>query len=214
MELADVFEKLANNARLTPGEKQFLTLSMRMTQLRNAQVSSYISEKNTLKLDTVINNILDTKYTVDSEVVTCRIPSLYKHLLIKVSARVVDTSPAGTLYQFGIRINGDSGNNYSYQNMLAVSTTLTAALDSSESFMTIGRVSGDDASSGIWYSCVSFIPNYQSAFYKTSLSFSGYGADIAYYGASWANTSKIESIEFLAGSGIKTGSLVSVYGIR
>jgi len=60
MELSDVFEKLANNARLTPDELQFLKISMRQTQTNNAYITGLQNGSSEIRATTINANKLIT----------------------------------------------------------------------------------------------------------------------------------------------------------
>lgn len=53
MELADIFEKLANNARLTPHEMDFLKNSMRQTQMSNSFVAGTQNGQSSINVSNI-----------------------------------------------------------------------------------------------------------------------------------------------------------------
>lgn len=63
MELADVFEKIANNARLTPHELDFLKSSMRQTQMNNNFLSGFQDGSSNI----YVGNISARKITLGQE---------------------------------------------------------------------------------------------------------------------------------------------------
>jgi hypothetical protein len=125
MELADVWVKIANQARLTPQELDYLKRSANETQQRNAFLAGNTTPDGKLKayypIEIIYSEILSTNLTS----ITVNIPSDYKHLWILGGGRTTDggTSAVYFLFQF----SGDTGNNYINQKFTAVNTTLAGS---------------------------------------------------------------------------------------
>ena len=147
------------------------------------------------------------------------IPSTYKHLQIRTFAR---TTAAEVNQNIGIRLNSDSGSNYTYhilyddgaQNPIAAAATgLTYGL--------AGRVAGASATANVYGAGVTDILDYTStSINKTIRTNAGDdrngGGLIIFESSLWLNTSAITNIQLLdnAGGYFTTDSVFALYGIK
>jgi len=139
------------------------------------------------------------------------IPATYTDLVLIVNGK---TTGAGGYTALSVRLNSDSGNNYSRTGIYGANGEASALAQSSISsgFITIGQ-----AANNFGNAIVNFQDYSNTATYKTFLSTENYSSLVVYSTVSlWRNTNAITSIT-LSGTGgydIASGSIFSLYGIK
>jgi hypothetical protein len=219
MQLADVWEKIANNARLTPEEILFLRRSATETQQRNSFVSGITSPDSKIDIQFPTFSIYSEILQANRTSITVPIPSNANHLLIMGSVR---TTRAAYNDGFIGRFNSDSGANYREIYDGAQSTTQLAGQTAGQTFFGISVTTGASATAGSFGGFFLFAPHVRSATWKQTIRLSGtseYSAtDMLNLASSchWQNTSPIQTVTFLSenGADILAGSLISVHGIQ
>lgn len=214
----DMLTMLANNARFSTEQLDSLRRLGNETEQRNSQVAGYTYQEGGLKIESVFNLIFSETFTVDRASVSVQIPQDYKHLMIFSNGRTTTTG-SGTEISLLMKYNGTTANVYTTQNFKAFSSTTSAALATSASGAIGSFLAQNDEAASIGSSAVCYIPNYRSPFYKDSLCFSsaivGGGMGIVVVSSTWANTSEIQSIQFVPASGnLMATSSITVYGLN
>lgn len=149
------------------------------------------------------------------------IPQTYDHLIVKGTLRGDNASTGATV---AIRVNNDSGSNYSYRTVLQYNTTnvYTPYSSASDSFMYIGTVTGASAGSNMWGPFEAIIGDYRGSLFKPVISVSGNmlttnGADKQTMNAGnlWKSTSAINRVDVIHASSGQwiAGSTISLYGL-
>lgn len=149
------------------------------------------------------------------------IPAIYDHLIIKGTLRGDNASTGATV---AIRVNNDSGSNYSYRTVLQYNTTAVYSPYSatSDSFMYIGTVTGANAGTNMWGPVDAMIGDYRGELFKSAFATSGTMLDTngaekqtMIAGNLWKSTSAINRVDVIhasSGSWI-AGSTISLYGL-
>jgi hypothetical protein len=141
------------------------------------------------------------------------IPATYTDLVFVVQAQ---STVAGTsVNTMRCRINGDTGTNYSYTNLDGEPPTAASGRETSVTYFVPGNIPQTSATSRNL--CIFSIMNYaNTTTYKTILSRGNTQIQTNANVALWRSTAAINSVtisrNFGAGE-VKTGSIVSVYGI-
>ena len=147
------------------------------------------------------------------------IPGTYTDLVLLMSLRSAD---ATNNRYFGLRFNGDSGNNYSYTWVTGNGSSAGSNRESNFSRAFSGPIPGSTAGSGIFGTVAVHIMSYASTnVFKTALA-SMADSNHTDYGVAravglWRSTSAITSIEvsdYGVPASLKTGSVLSLYGIK
>jgi hypothetical protein len=139
------------------------------------------------------------------------IPNTYTDLVLIVNGK---TTGSGGYTALSVRLNSDSGNNYSRTGMYGAGGSASAFIQSgiSSSFITIGQAANNFGSA-----IVNFQDYSNATTYKTFLSTENYSSLVIYSTVSlWRNTNAITSIT-LSGTGghdIASGSIFNLYGIK
>ena len=138
------------------------------------------------------------------------IPSTYTDLVLVATARNTTATYTAT-----IRVNGDSGSNYSSTQLYGDGTTAGSNRDTSRtSIDNIYAASSADAAN-FFNTTLVHIMNYSNATtYKTMLSRSNLGIQIAASIGLWRNTAAITSVGIFSASNFATGSTFTLYGIQ
>lgn len=145
------------------------------------------------------------------------IPSTYKHLQIR---GILRGTRAVTDSEFAIRLNSDSGSNYSFHYLRGNGSSASASAGSSVTNANIGSNPGSSTSASIYAVMVMDILDYADTNkYKTLRTISGYdsnGAGYVYFdSALWRSTSAITSIEFSpSANNWEQYSSLALYGIK
>lgn len=148
------------------------------------------------------------------------IPSTYKHLQVRLITRNNRGSTLDGLY---MRLNSDSGNNYSDHFIRGDggSTTPATNATTSTNLMLMGTVPASNGTANIFAGAVIDVLEYANTnINKTVRSFLGYDASgtgyIGLYSGNWRSTSAITSITIGStnGSGLLQYSQFALYGIK
>jgi hypothetical protein len=164
-------------------------------------------------ISSTVTGSLQTSVTLSS------IPSTYKHLQF----RFVTRSTAGSgLRTLGIRVNGDSGANYSTHYLRNNGSSTQTGNDTGSSYM-VSSYASSQVSDSYSIFVMDFLDYANTATFKTMRMItgmgqtSGSGTSAGLYLSNWHNTSAMSSVTFLAvngGDAFVTGSRFSVYGIK
>ena len=142
----------------------------------------------------------------------------YKHLQLRIAARISQTSSADFLY---LRFNGDSGANYAYHLLEGTGSSVGSSGQSSETQVPLARVavnySTDNAN--IFSASVSEILDFSNSSKNTTVrSLSGVSSafpKIALSSMLWNSTAAVTSFEVYRPSfNLLAGSRFSLYGIK
>ena len=223
MQLGDIWEKIANNARLTGEELAFLKHAGNETQQRNSFVGGNTTAGGALNVPVPFFPIYSEVLQKDMASLTIPIPGGYKHLLIFANGRVNGTGGAAAASIF-IRFNNDTGSNYMWSVEGQYNGGNVLSQDTSDPSGILCAFVADGSAAGHSGSTFSFVPHYASSFYKYCMSLNAYTEAAktynTYFEAAWLNTSPIVSITLLPDTTtypsalIVAGSLISVYGIQ
>jgi hypothetical protein len=216
MELSDVWAKLANQARLTPEELDFLKMQGRETQQRNAFVAGNTSPQGTLITSQTLTPFYSTVLTIDTASITIEIPGGFKHIFLTGSGRLINNGLS--VDHVNLIFNGDTGANYSYGIFTQGNTTLTGNRVTGYTDCKIGWFATDPEPSGYSGSFFAYIYNYNSSFYKQCAAYTVTEiSDTIYSGTRhgvWHSTARINNLTISANDGqIQAGSTISVYGL-
>lgn len=140
------------------------------------------------------------------------IPQTYKHLQIRMTIRS-SASPAS----MGMRTNGNAGGyDYHWHSMHGNGTETTGS-NYATSYMFLGWAPGGGESVTFGHSIIE-LNDYTATKYKTIKSITGWTAFRTgmWTGFNYVNTSPITSINIFdaAGGVLRTGSRISLYGIK
>jgi len=138
------------------------------------------------------------------------IPSTYTDVVLVMNIKgTVDSIPY-------IRLNSDTGTNYSYTNIEGNGTSATSGRSSSQSFMFITN-SSQYTSNNFSFNNISHFMNYSNtSVNKTVLSRTNAAASATeIYAGLWRSTSAIDTISISAYDGsLAIGSTFTIYGIK
>lgn len=146
------------------------------------------------------------------------IPSGYKHLQVRILGRFTDAITTGG---FIMRMNGDTGNNYSYHYVQGDGSSAGASNGDNVSFAyPEGNIPGASMASNIYGVVIIDILDYASTNKtKTMRALAGYDANgsgnLGLRSSAWYSTAAITSLTF--GSSVyklTTASQISLYGIK
>ena len=147
------------------------------------------------------------------------ISQAFNHLRVVVTGRV---DLAGTITNVGLRFNGDSGNNYSGENIDIRSTTISSGESYSMSSTRSAVMAGTTVTANFPSSNIFDIPNYTNATFNKTVLTTGIMTSstagqtwLRLAGSAWANTSAITSVSVFAadGGGFIAGSMFYLYGV-
>jgi hypothetical protein len=138
------------------------------------------------------------------------IPSTYTDLVVVVSARNTTAT-----YTAVIRLNGDSGANYSSTQLYGDGSTAGSNRDTARGQIdNIYAASSGDAAN-VFSTTLVHIMNYSNATtYKTVLSRSNLTVQTAASVGLWRNTAAITSVGIFSASNFAIGSTFTLYGIK
>jgi len=140
--------------------------------------------------------------------------STYRHLQIRYTARssIAGTQDGAT----GIRLNGDSGSNYSSHNLTGDGSSVSSNAFTSQTYMFSQALFGNTAASGAFGAgVIDLLDCYSTTKNKTLRWLTG--ANIVRLGSgAWLSTASLTSVTMDArdGSSYLAGSRFSIYGIR
>jgi hypothetical protein len=149
------------------------------------------------------------------------IPSTYTHLQIRMMARSTSAGLDGSY--FDIRLNGDSGSNYSYHALFGNGSSASAAGLSSQTASYLQRFASAGASSGVFGAGVLDVLDYANTNKnKTLRTLGGFDGNSVYgsiylTSAVWMSTSAVSSIVLTADSGganFAQYSQFALYGVK
>ena len=145
------------------------------------------------------------------ELVFNNIPQTFTDLKVVISARIVNSAVANTLY---IGFNGA----YSVTTSRYLAGDGSAATSSINGNGLIGDVSANTATANTFGSVDVYIPNYTSANFKQYISDSvsetnGTTAYAELWAGLWRSTSAITSLRFSASANMMQYSTITIYGI-
>lgn len=147
------------------------------------------------------------------------IPSTYTDLIVIINAGY--TNNVGD-DQFHMRINGDTGSNYSNTVLYGTGSAAGSYRDSNFTYMNMGRASRNDIATAV----IVNLQNYANTTTNKSVLFTMRTADSSYAGANvpitsgaglWRSTSAINSITFsnyYNTNYYRSGSTFTLYGIK
>lgn len=142
-----------------------------------------------------------------SEVIFSGIPASLNGQSFRDLVVIIAGTSASTT-TFGIRFNGDSGNNYTYVEMNGQGSGLTESSAGTLSYALMGR-SGSQQST----STFQLLDYTATDKHKTALARGGQQTEIVRASAArWANTAAITSLT-VTGSNWNSGTTMSIYGI-
>jgi len=150
------------------------------------------------------------------------IPSIYKHLQLRVMAKHSRT--ANTFYNVNIQFNGDTGANYTSHYLFGNQSAVTASALTSGTFIdrNLYAISNASVHTSMFGVGIVDIHDYASTTkYKTVRSFTGQdvnGASVNDYisiaSGLWSSTSAINRIDlYVASYNLVTGSTFALYGM-
>jgi len=145
--------------------------------------------------------------------------STYKHLQIRASGRADD---ANFVYQTSMRLNGDTGSNYSSHNLSTEGgASVSSTNRTNQTWMRLLAMAGGGASSSAFSGIVTDILDaYSTSKNKTIRTLAGHHSastsNLNLSSGAWRNTASITSISFHVenGQNFVAGSRFSLYGIK
>jgi hypothetical protein len=141
--------------------------------------------------------------------------STYKHLQIRTLARVSGATTETLL----IRLNSDTGSNYSWHGLSGNGTSVSSFALTSNSYMGIGIHPGTNSSANIFGpTVIDFLDTYSTTKNKTARSLGGMNGaltTVRLHSGLWQSTSSLTSIQvFSEATNFVAGSRFSIYGLR
>jgi len=221
MTIGTVLEKLGKGEPLDPLEIKELRLFGDQTQTNNSLVSNWLApgtkKMDARKMDLPFQVFHSAVLVSNAASFVVTIPTSHSHLFILSYGRIDGSGTYNS--RLNAYVNGDTGNNYSYQDVTANDTTPAGQQVLANTQFGIGYLAGGGTSAGRACSGFCVIPHYKSGSFKHSISVSSAtnAADdtIVVSDSIWNNTNAIETLTIYAATGdnIAAGSLISVYGI-
>ena len=150
--------------------------------------------------------------TTSSSVDFSSIPATFTDLIA-----VVNATSDGTFANFNVRVNGDTGSNYSRTRLSGNGTSATSGRASNQTSFFLADVSGISNTGRSFY-IVNFMNYANTTTYKTVLSRTNTnnlnaGDGVELHAQLWRSTSAINEISFLVSS-FASGSTFTLYGIK
>ena len=148
-----------------------------------------------------------------SAVTFSSIPSTYQHLQVRGIARSTGSS------SMKLRVNSDTGSNYSYHQLYGDGSTIASNGYASFTTMYIGNLPVAADGANLFDGFVIDILDYaNTSKNKTFRSLNGFDANgsgyIALESDAWLNTSAVTTLEFTTSVGIAQYSSFALYGIK
>lgn len=164
--------------------------------------------------------LISTAFPTTTTVTFSSIPSIYKHLQLRVVAKTTDAS-TGECWP-ALRFNSDAGSNYAIHQINGNGTSVGSQAALSRTSGQIAILNDNYNSTSMFGAAVVDILDYTSTTKnKTTKSLGGSHAPsskrISLYSNVWLNTSAVTSITLLFatyGGNFVSGSRVSLYGIK
>ena len=157
--------------------------------------------------------IATTTLTAGTATVTfSSIPATYTDVVA-----VVHAISDGTFANFNVRVNGDTGSNYSRTRLSGNGTSATSARATSQTSFFLADVSGISNTGRSFY-IVNFMnyantTTYKSVLNRTNTVNGNAGDGVELHAQLWRSTSAINEISFLV-SDFASGSTFTLYGIK
>jgi hypothetical protein len=137
--------------------------------------------------------------------------SIYRHLQVRAVAKTDTTANNG-----GLRLNGDTGSNYAWHQMVAVPTSVVSAAETSQTSMQLFYLSTTEYGSAV----IDLLDAYSTTKNKTLRILQGNTASsrVSLTSGLFMSTASTTSITLLANrsgsANYQTGSRFSLYGIK
>ena len=139
--------------------------------------------------------------------------STYRHLQVRMTTRT-----DGSIFEGYVRLNGDTGANYAYHQLVGTGSSVVASSGIGiTGFSQFANAVSTSPANSFGASVFDLLDAYSTTKNKTGRAFLGVGGEFVYLRSGlWLNTASITSIQLLInGSGnFVTGSRFSLYGIR
>ena len=141
--------------------------------------------------------------SAQSSVTLSSIPSTYTDLLLIVNGGITSNR------EMLMRVNGDSGSNYSSTLLRAYGSSVGSQRESNSSSVFVGDYASDPCTTIFQFN------NYTAGTYKTILTrISTVGNMIGASVGLWRSTSAINSITLFSSYQLTSGSMLTLYGIK
>lgn len=150
------------------------------------------------------------------------IPSTFTHLQIRILSRS-PYSATVELDSLTMRVNGDTGSNYSYHGLRGNGSSANTDANNTVAFAKLGEQVDDAYGSNMFTGIIIDLLGYANTNkYKTFRSLCGADTNgagsVALYSALWQSTSAITSLTFYSGTGLARGfnqySSFALYGVK
>ena len=219
--LMTVLDDIADGKKPSPLDRENLRLGMLDIDRVRYATGDWINSSGGVKSDFIafpFSPIVSQVLAEDKATYDIVLPPGFNHILVMGMVLSSDTGTgAYTLAHF----NGDTGANYSVQRLSGSGATASAGYDGAYTAIHVGTAAESGAAAGESGFFVCFIPHYRSPdFYKSVIALEGVfttpsGKGAAIWSSQWRGTSILTDISFFVSSpgNIKTGSLISVYGM-
>lgn len=155
----------------------------------------------------------------ESTITMSGIPSAYSILIVRISAQV--SAGFANNNSIGVRVNGDTGNNYQYNYIDAYATSVQAGASAGTSLMPPLDCFPSTFQTNNFGSAILTFPDYSNTSkFKPMTFYAGMNdnANAIRYnrtgGALWSNTSAITSITFIPQYTFGANSTFSLYGVK
>ena len=142
----------------------------------------------------------------------------YKHLQIRYTARSDRSS--GVYSIAGIRLNSDTGSNYSYHQLYGTGSSVGSTAAANQTTMRLGIIPESTDSANVFGSGIVDLLDFTNTSKNTTIkSFSGEesgsNSDISLWSGAWYNTAAVTTAQLidLAGNFV-AGSRFSLYGVK
>jgi hypothetical protein len=138
--------------------------------------------------------------------------SIYKHLQIRA---VVRGTNASNSVNASVRINGDTGSNYSEHGFYAGGVTPTGYGTANTTSMYFGTIPANNYTASVFCGTViDLLDAYSTTKHKTIKFTTGYQAQVGFGSGQRRNTESTTSVTLLTTGSWATDSRFSIYGIR
>lgn len=147
------------------------------------------------------------------------IPSIYKHLQIRLIGRQTSTFASGAPYTT-VRLNGDTGSNYNYHALWANGASTNSDTSGTSTVIYPFRIASATQSANVFGAGVADILDYANTSKNTVVrGFTGYdnnGSGAIYNNSNlWMNTAAVTSITITPGQGnFAQYSMAALYGVK
>jgi hypothetical protein len=157
-------------------------------------------------------SIMTSTATGSTTITLSSIPSVYKHLQIRAIMRTSGTTGVNEM-----RINGDTGTNYSSHYIRGTGSAVSTGSGSSRT--SIWASEELNTANFVAPAIIDILDANSTSKYKTVRTFTGYEYDttdheIILGSGLWMNTAAITSLTFIGGSNFASGTQIALYGIK